>query len=163
MRTTISRNHVLIAVAIVAAGVAMVMTMRQMKPQPLPVGGQVYFYDLDAGQLFAAAESELPPITSPAAGRSVRAHVYTCGECGDVSAGDVVYLETLTDDARAQLSGELSSRETAAVLDAGLHVAAMPPAGEQPRWVPAATNQGMALQNQAAHLCDGGPAQVCSP
>lgn len=56
-------------------------------------GGEpgVWFYDLDAGELYAAPRGTVAPTTAPSGGEGVKAMVYACDSCdGETAVGYLV-------------------------------------------------------------------------
>ena len=77
-------------------------------PSLLSPPANVYFYDIEKGELFVHLDSDPPPIMAPSqsAGtpRGLRAYVFTCGDCASEQTLLVGYLETFDpkSDAAAQ-------------------------------------------------------------
>lgn len=60
--------------------------------------GNVYFFDMDSGELFAAQQAQIMPISNPNSSSdtntmSVRAHVFSCGSCNEKEQF-IGYLQT---------------------------------------------------------------------
>lgn len=98
-------------------------------PPPLPqwLKGQepieVYFFDLETGEIFAHPVSDPPPILTPkqAAGdkpRGVRAYIYTCSDCSPEKRF-VAFYETFNPTTREGWERRIAGRRMA-VIDAPL-------------------------------------------
>lgn len=66
-----------------------------------------YFYDVQAGSLYAVPGGTLAPTKAASGGEGVLAVVYACADCDDTSDRQIAYLQTNTDEYRQALqSGE---------------------------------------------------------
>lgn len=143
----------------------------------------LYYYDLNTGKLFVGKSDEIPPIEAPsgpyqnAPGNlpaGVRAHVYACGECPDVTnmtaeeaqqAGvTIAYLEMYTPEGKAALTGSTEGEPSPEMMmDPMEHQLVRLPAAES-RWVPAYSEPGYRLTEGAIPNCPTGePAVPCRP
>lgn len=62
-----------------------------------------YFYDVQAGSLYAAPIGTLPPARAPSGGEGVLAIVFACADCDNDTDRQVAYLQTYTDEYRQAL------------------------------------------------------------
>lgn len=153
---------VLIAAALIA--VAVVITMRSGSAADAP--RQAWFYDVQTGQLFAAAASEIPPVDAPSGpGNGVAAFVFGCGSCNEADRF-INHLLTYTEKAR-QTMAQLDTHDMTTqvdLIDAGTRVAPPPDEpGAEPQWIPKTSPQGADLIDAAPSRCTGAKVQRCVP
>jgi len=150
-----------VALLIVALG-AIVLQLR-----PGRAGGQVvdvYYYDLDSGQIFTASSREVPPIeTSTGPFNGVRAYVFACSDCGDESDRFVGWLEMYSPDAKALLTRSAEAGppgpEAFESWEQG-HLIRDPNAEE---WVLANSQGGFAVMESVREQCPDGRPRPCFP
>ncbi len=142
-----------------------------------------YFYDTVTSELFPAKIDDIPPIPTPAGSSledhptGVRAHVFSCTSCADISTRYIAYLETYTDEGReAQIllnrqamstATNESIQETSEVdqitrIENGHLVASI----QDPKtWFKENSEQGSALVSKAFSQCAPGqfPIQCLPP
>jgi hypothetical protein len=130
---------------------------------------QIYFYDLGSGELFTADRAQEPPVDAPSgAALGVKAAVFSCGACTDDDFV-IAFISTYSEPAREALQQRGQAGEEDfdvqrdAIIEQGMLVAALPEDGEQPRWVPAMTPQGIAIASRTDKLCGDAPAKPCLP
>jgi hypothetical protein len=128
---------------------------------------QVYFYDLDSGELFAQPAEAMPPVDAPSgANKGVRAFVYTCGSCADDQ--QIGYIQMLDEKglaAHKQIAEveEPGRQRLYALVQQHTFVAPPPAAGAEPRWISQSTPQGRELLEAYQKLCSGKLARLCNP
>jgi len=107
---------------------------------------QVYFFDVQTGQLFAAPIDAPSPTTAPSGpDNGVRAVVYTCGTCDDDQI-TVGYLQMMSQRgkeiyARVKELGPDVTPDLVAQLELESFVALPPEPGGDVQWVNVATPQ----------------------
>lgn len=135
----------------------------------------IWFYDVGRKDVFSTGLDQLPPIDAPSGAKTpdgapggVRAHVYSCGDCG--SGRFTGYVERYTPEVKAkriEASQKYGSRpealSPAALRQAGLqehegHLVASPDAPEQ--WLAADSPEGQAIIGAYAVKC--GPGKTAS-
>lgn len=108
-----------------------------MSPSRPSLAPGVFYYDLGTGQLFTGRLVDLPPIPAPSglhlpdgSDAGVRAHVYACGSCANVSDHFVAYIETTTPPVRDLLASikELDAKVRNTSAEATPNVPASAPA-----------------------------------
>jgi len=119
----------------------------------------VYFYNIDTGDLYAEPANSIPPVDTDAGpGTGVRAHVYSCGSCTP-DEWTIAYLEKFSDDARDAIVNNPESMEAAQAYDSGLLVRGL----DDQEWVPVYSEQGMQVSEALANLCPAGSLKPCLP
>ena len=119
---------------------------------------KAWFYDLNTGELFTAKTDKLPPIKAPSGHlpngepAGVRAYVFSYAKEPNESDYFIGFLETFTPEAKKHLSKLIKlktakSRESIKKLDDGRLVRR---AGSN-QWVPANSNEGRAIINEALY------------
>ena len=111
--------------------------------------GDLWFYNLETGQLFPESDLSVPPIdTESGPGTGVRAYVYSCGDCANPDQRYVAYLETMVPQAKKAVEGYLKEFGTQTGIgmaidkfEAGILVRA--PEGIQ--WVPQMSPEGQRI------------------
>jgi hypothetical protein len=96
-----------LGVCLIAAVAAMGYAFRPSPPvlaRPDDAPHDVYFYDLQTGDVFSHINTDLPPIASPwqekgTTPRGVRAYIYTCGHCVS-NEWQIMFVETYSPPAR---------------------------------------------------------------
>lgn len=99
MREWVNNNSILVtSMTLVALVVALGAVILQQRAPAYRGPSEVYFWDMETDEPFAASIESVPPIEAPSGGRGVRAYLHSCGEC---TPGEWFgYLETHTDEAR---------------------------------------------------------------
>lgn len=161
-----------IVVCLLAAALGMWLAVRPTDNRRGKMPKGVYFYDLGSGDLFTQPLNTMPPVDAPSGpGQGVLAYVFTCGSCSQAER-QVLYLETLTDQAKQAMQARAAAlSEDAAemapvdstILNQGTRLAPSPARGEEPHWIAAGSAEGRALRESWRTYCDGSPAKVCSP
>lgn len=119
----------------------------------------VWFYDLQAKQLFQADPDDVPPIEAPSGGEGVRAYVYSCGACTQ-DARRIARLERYTPESKQAFERYLELRddgrggtaEAVAALgdaDRGRRVSRLDPLD----WQPAYSEKGLAITRSPGLDC----------
>ncbi len=140
----------------------------------------VWYYDLNTGDLFEGTSDQIPPIEAPSGPLSgqagvpagVKAHVFACNDCGDVEDRFIGYLEMYRPEVRDRLlefRNNPKAMETMSpemmpdmMMESGMLVSNV----EDQNWVEAMSEMGMNLTTQAirSHPCpDGKPPHWCAP
>jgi len=118
----------------------------------------VYYYDLNTGELFTAGSDKFPPIQSPTDEgdklSGVRAMVFSCGDCDKKSTHFVGYLERYTPEAKAAMERAASSdepmMEDVYEMEQGREVK-LPDAAE---WIDGNSEAGMAVYEAIRQRCE---------
>ncbi len=114
-----------------------------------------YFFDTLTGELFVAPIASVAPIDAPSGGQAVRAHVFSCGDCSDMSQLFVGYLSGYTAEVKAKIEQDnLDPRPEP-------HVAAPVFDGAKPLWQNASSAAGRAIKNVTR--CESAPPRECFP
>jgi hypothetical protein len=137
----------------------------------------VYYYDLNTGELFSASAGLIPPIDAPSgvllgttsSKAGVRAYVFGCGSCLPEDR-HVAWIEMYDNEARKNLTEQLSAKTHPLASRMGpeavtSHVAEVNL--EDPRdvkWVGLNSLKGSSIVRQSALSCpDGSAAIPCMP
>lgn len=157
-REAIKNNTTLVSVMMLAViGVVAYALFRQIVPAEQ--FGRVWFYDVNAKELFRAGD-QIPPI-SHGAGKdnAVRAYVFSCGECSEQEKRFIGYLETFPPEAQAALSnpaGYGGIGDNPAQGEARVRLV------EDAAWVSINSEQGVAVANAFRTKCgEGRRAKPC--
>lgn len=76
------------------------------------VNPDMYFMDLNTGELFVGKAADTPPIVAPSGDwkgaqpgtpAGAKAYVYACGDCADASKRFIGYVEMYTPEAKAKM------------------------------------------------------------
>lgn len=153
----------LVAVGILA--ISAVLIMRSVSGSAI----ESYYFDLQTGELFTAAQDLKTPINAPSgASNGVRAYVFACGTCSDANM-KVVYIEQLSEEAAQMQANYRPSDDPAKeaeyqrVMEKGYRIAEPPAAGAEPNWQAYFSPQGQALANSHQSMCSGSKAEACMP
>ena len=113
-----------------------------------------WFFDEDAGTLFAGPVKQISPITVDGR-KGVRAFVYSCGSCDDEAARKIVYVERYTEDVHQKLvNGE--------PVDAFATLAAHQVRTIDGEWLHVNTDEGSKVQGRFLD-CSGAKPVRCFP
>ncbi len=143
-------------IIVVALGAAIIRIAFWLAGGSAAVAGQVYFYDLSTGELFAASPSRLPPIAAPSDTggnlQGVRAYVYACGDCSDSQPREIGYLMMYTSQYALAIEklgrGEtLTAEETGYTVDPQTHTLVRRVDDE--RWSTLASREGQRIMQSA--------------
>lgn len=179
-RHWINRNSTtatLVAISALVASLAYIATGVRDAPKPAQV--DVYYYDLNTGELFVDTSEQFAPIESPSgplliAGRNtgdpagVRAHVFACYNCSDESERFIGWLESFTEEARfaaddpsMYAGGDDEGQHAFDVFEQGHLIRDV----DQANWVQRSSEAGFTLMEQAVRKCGVGeaPARECFP
>ncbi len=169
LRTILDENP---TVAIIGTVVVLVASLAAIAytvwPQPAIQPVDVYFYDVDANQLFTASNNDLPPIKAPSGGMGVRAYVFACNDCDDPDDRFVAWLEMYTPEYKQALRNPRpvtpESDEPMIELGSVMEQGQLVRAPESPGWVSHASQQGLAVMEKVQEQCEGGsPPNNCFP
>jgi len=157
MKAGTKRQRVMIVVAAVAliAAAAIVVSQR-----PKPRSNMVWYYDVADGTLFPGAANQVLPIDAPSgADHGVLATVYACGKCGPTTR-KILYLESNTAEAKKILETmpdasdpEVDASPYIIKAQEGQLIAAVPAAGEEPRWFSVMHPDAEKLRGSERRLC----------
>jgi len=185
-RKFINQNSAVVTIgAVTVLVLALAAIVLQMQGPGAGARGpqDIWFYDLNTGELFVAKSNKLPPIAAPSDGTEqdenpsipagVKAHVFSCGSCQDEQERFIAYLETYPPDVRDKLMAfrenppnyEEISEEDQRLL-AGVEEAMMVRALDSNRWVNAMSEAGGEVTMAAfrGQQCpDGEPPTWCTP
>lgn len=169
-------------VAAIALALALVIILWQTGGTGMPSPPDVYYYDLEAEELFVAGGNRLAPIETPAGGeRGVRAHVYACDQCPGNLAGltmdeieaqgaFVGWIERYPAEVKAVLeeyrqrgaNGPLEVEDETRLFEAEAHG----PVVRRPdgsRWHRLDTEAGIAVMDAPMERCGGQVVERCTP
>lgn len=162
---------------VIIVGSASVLVWRLSPPAPMYAPGQMYFYDLGTGQVFAAPESDVPLIAAPSGAMlaadtpgGVGVAVFACGDCRVASQRKVGYLATrvsMAVAARLMPTVEFDdpSIEQVWIIAAPSEAAAATPTATAPggnlQWQPADSPEGKAIRARVEKLCGDKPPTPC--
>jgi len=144
-----SKQNAIIALLLAVTGIAGVAIYLQLtaSAEPPAFSTQVWYYDLNTGQLFAGEEDQYPPIAAPsdeAGERSgVRAFVKSCGDCDDPDQRFIGYLMAYQDPDAA-----------AAAEQTGDYVEPLMRRPDDEQWYPESSDAAMALNRELQERCD---------
>jgi len=93
-----------VALIILAGSLGVILKLVVPHSQAGPV--DAYFYDVGSGELFTASNGNVPPIEAPSGKEGVKAHVFSCGDCGDPDQRFIAYLEKYTAEYKQKLREE---------------------------------------------------------
>ncbi len=172
-----SRNLVLAAIAIIVVCVVVVYGVMYWRADSTGVEHeQVWYYDLNTQELFAADRTLVPPIEAPSGPAEdgglagVRAYVFSCGDCSDSSERFVGWVEKYTADVRRAIrvqTGIASEEEMSGPTlppprwEEGHLIRAVE--NTETGWVQASSGAGQAIKDQAMQRCESGQPTPCFP
>jgi len=163
IREMMARNQAVVgftAIACLVLGVAL-LVMRASQPTGAALDqGQVYFYDLGAKQLYAAANA-WPPVTAPSGEEGVAAYVYACGECTEGNR-TIGYLTRFDEAGKAMLGSGKVSAETLTEAEDKHKVIGLIARDGKVNWVPVTEGAAVDLVVNVHGLCPGRHKQ-CTP
>lgn len=126
----------------------------------------VYYYDLNTGELFVTESDQIPPIdTDSGAEAGVLAYVYSCTDCSDESSRKIGFLQKYSKEAKQMLvdaGGEPPDdpRFYEVVEMNGQLVKRV----EDQAWVPINSEQGYEMMEQSGVDCPEGQRPIpCYP
>src|SRR5688572_11816004 len=103
-RDWMNNNSALVTIAaVVLLVISLGVIIMQTKPRGSVGPVELYYYDLNTGKLFVAMSDQNPPIDAPSGGfrgpdgppAGVRAHVFGCGNCGNLEGKTVEEIEAM--------------------------------------------------------------------
>ncbi len=158
-----------VAVVLLLVGVGLIV-LRGGGPSQTSGGAapsNLYYYDLQSGELFAGPTDAIGTIEAPSGGDGVRAFVYTCGECtqDELVVGYIQRLNDKAVEATRQLDQVEEERRQAmyGVIQQGTFVASKPEAGAAPQWVSSTQPNGATIMQAFQSICKGKLALICTP
>lgn len=171
-----STNVVLAVIAVIAGCIVLVWGIRAWRATPTGIEHeQVWYYDLNTQELFAASHRLVPPIEAPSgltpdgelAG--VRAYVFSCGDCGDPEQRYIGWVEKYTPEVRRAIRYQtgIAGEDEAAGADLPAprwdegHLIRSVENGTD--WVQALSRAGQAIQERAMQRCETGAPTQCYP
>ncbi|MFA9477795.1 hypothetical protein ACERK3_05745 [Phycisphaerales bacterium AB-hyl4] len=147
--------------------------------RPGPI--DIYFVDLNTGELFVGKNNEHPPIQAPSDNEGeyngVRIHMYSCGDCPSRLQGRsvedlasdgvfVAYYERYTDEARQALQRDMteSSPEDEMRYYEVIEMGQLVRSPERTEWVSINSEAGYRLMSRFGDRCDRGDTpSICRP
>ena len=116
----------------------------------LPTFTHTFFYDVNTKKLYSVPMDTDPPAKAPSgAGAGVRAHVFVCGDCSDVSKHFTSYLQS-------RMTLKTSTQETGkrkAMMDSQGGLVDVVRAPDEKEWVPISSKHGLELMGRAQKKC----------
>lgn len=145
--------------AFLVAALLFVIFQSGAMPAGTPKADQMWFYDLNNGQLFSAVD-QFPPIASPtgpdAKGNpaGVRAYVFSCGSCADPAQRFVGYLETFPDEAHQKAVSNFGSY---AMVGSDALTGMLVRREADTEWVSPGSEEGAEVTTFQTKKCPGNP------
>lgn len=175
LRKLLKSNQVVVSILalVVIAGSIIVLFVRLAPPTAVYAPGQMWFYDVGSGQLFAGPETEVPVVTAPSgallggeAPGGVGVAVFACGDCR-TAPHKIGYLATRVPTAvatRLMPDVELDDASIGQVwimaAPPGPGATATAPA-DRLQWHPADSPEAKAIRADVEKLCGGAPPTPC--
>ncbi len=163
IRAWMNENQNLVAViAVVIMVLALFFIFYQCQGRTTPTGsGNAYYYDVATGETFTDEATLIPPITSPAGNEAVRAHYYTCGDCGE-DERFVGYFEKYTPEAKQRIESAQQNEEFSEYYyemeGQGLLISL-----DAQQWYPIYSPQGEQLMSDKLNCPSGQRLKYCHP
>lgn len=146
--------------AVVVLAVALGVVALQFRGPGPGTETQVYFWDMETGELFAGGANEAPPIEAPSGGEGVRAHLFSCGACTPEEWFG--YLERHTEEAR-RLQEDRTVRPDDPDVRAFLQENHLIRELGEDRWVSMTSSAGQRIQREVRERCGGERPTLCMP
>jgi hypothetical protein len=171
--TALVRQHQWALCALVIGGIGLATVPGALRASDAPVvtkPAPLWFYDLGTEKLFAGPADALAPIAAPSGGADagMRAHVFSCGSCGDPLQTRIGFLEKQSDAAKQAWQTLKASRDLpkdqrdklVATIHEGTFVG--PVSGKD--WYALQSVNGGKVVRAARTPCDNGqPLSECDP
>ena len=127
----------------------------------------IWFYDVDAKQLFVAKSNDLPPIQAPSGGPGVKAYVFACNDCNDPDDRFIAWVEMYTPEYKDILlnpppmdpENPDAGIDLSRIMDEGQLVAKP----DSNKWTPSTSERAFALMSGLEERCNGQIPKTCLP
>lgn len=170
LRGLMQRHGAIVAVAAVIIAVASVFATTRSIIGPSRQPADLYYYDLNTGDLFTAPGGALQPIAAPSSDADnpsgVRAHVFACGSCDDASVRYVGYITKFNPDVVAKVlerNGGVINAEFHQLLDLTADNTLVRSTESDDDWRPIGSRTGIALVTAAQKRCGNATPARCVP
>lgn len=131
---------------------------------------EIYFYDLNTGELFIAEATAVAPIEAPSGDfnglpAGVRAHVYACDDCGDESDREVAFLQMTPMEVKQRVEQARASGNEDQMYEAEMvmETASLVRAPDGTNWVPMLGEEGNEIMSRVGNMCVDGWPKPCFP
>lgn len=181
VRDWMNNNSALVTIAavvilVISLGVIIMNTRGRNSYGPI----ELYYYDLNTGKLFVAMSNEFPPIEAPSGPYGdrglpggVRAHVFSCNDCGDFegmtaeqvaqTGAYIAYLEMYTPEGKAALTADPEDPEAESMMVDPMEQTLVKTI-DGDRWLSMYSEEGYQVTEQTIQACpDGSAARACRP
>jgi hypothetical protein len=141
-------------------------------PPPVkPAPTEMYYYDLNTGQLFSGPINAIPPIETPSgktpAGENagVKAYVFSCGDCADASQRYIGWMEKADAMAKKMIENPDAGPNLNNIdqLIGTLEKGTVQISEDGKTWVSFTSQEGVALMQKAQARCGGAAPVTCFP
>jgi len=123
----------------------------------------VYYYDLDTGEVFEAGSDVVPPIQSPSGNPTggVRAYVFACNDCNNEADRFVGFLEMYRPEVKQALENpeEQPADQAYDYFEEGRLLRSI----DAQEWYVASSAEAYQLQESIRDRCPGGDPKPCFP
>ena len=125
----------------------------------------VYYYDLNTGELFPGPSDQIAPIDAPSGPYNgkpggVRAFVFSCEDCDDESTHFIGWLDMYTAEAKEALTNPNADMSLSSQLyEQGRMIKRV----EDETWVPSTDVEAYTVMENIKYQCPGGRPQPCYP
>lgn len=125
----------------------------------------VYYYDLNTGQLFSGPSDQLAPIEAPSGPYNgkpggVRAFVFSCADCDDESTHFIGWLDMYTPEAKQAMTNPGAGMGPSFELYEQGHLVK---GVDDENWVPANDEGGFRVMENISTECPGSRPKPCYP
>ncbi|MBI1368426.1 MAG: hypothetical protein GC162_07195 [Planctomycetes bacterium] len=123
--------------------------------------GKAYFYDVKTKEYFVDSATKIPPIKSAAGNDAVRAHFFTCNDCGDNNRF-IGYYEKYEPQVKAKLDARLAKQDA----DAEFYEEAFQGrlySTDGIKWVAAESPEGFKIVEDLMKKCPEKQLHYCPP
>lgn len=167
-RNWLNNNSAMVTIlAVVILILSLAFIIFTNRPQSyVPRVIDVYYYDLNAKQLFVDKSDKYAPITAPSSADSLgaRAYVFSCGDCGDESQRFVGYLEMYTKEAKAMLENpQPMNPDDPGIYPDVYEDGRLLRAADDTKWVKANSNEAFTIMDAVQTRCGTEPPKSCMP
>ena len=132
----------------------------------------LYYYDLNTGELFTASSRLIPPIEAPSGPTpegepaGVRAYLYSCSDCDDESTHRIAWLERYTPEAKQRIENYRNNPEQfaeEAYYEMEMQQDHQVRRPEDNQWQNINTQAGQQIMEIAMQCPEGQRPQICYP
>jgi len=124
----------------------------------------VYYYDLDTGELFLEKSNEIPPVeTASGPHNGVRAYVFACNDCDEESDRFIGWLEMYTPEAKAALTRDPAEAQPDEAPFDYWEEGHLVRSIDSDEWQLANSEPGFRIMENIRDKCPGGTPKPCFP